>query len=90
MRSLSEQYAQTHFTDTLNYVAMDNQPIAIERSDQEPVYLISAQDYQLFLKLLQQKEDQEDLEEAEKRMNDPQQKRINFDDFFRELEEESE
>jgi PHD/YefM family antitoxin component YafN of YafNO toxin-antitoxin module len=54
MRSLSLQEAENHLIDTLNYVDLDNEHIAIERSGQKPVYLISAQDYQLFLKLLQQ------------------------------------
>ncbi len=90
MRSLSLQEAENHLIDTLNYVDLDNEHIAIERSGQEPVYLISAQDYQLFLKLLQQTEDQQDLQEAEKRMNDPQQERLSFDQFFSELEVESE
>jgi PHD/YefM family antitoxin component YafN of YafNO toxin-antitoxin module len=90
MRSLSLQEAENHLIDTLNYVDLDNEHIAIERSGQKPVYLISAQDYQLFLKLLQQTEDQQDIQEAEKRMNDPQQERLSFDQFFSELEFESE
>ena len=90
MRSLSLQEAENHFIDTLNYIDLDNEHIAIERLDQEPVYLISAQDYQLFLKLLQQAENQQDLQEAEKRMNDPHQEKLSFDDFFNQLEVKSE
>jgi PHD/YefM family antitoxin component YafN of YafNO toxin-antitoxin module len=90
MRSLSSKEAELNLNDTLNYIASGGEHIEIERLGKDPVYLISAQDYQLFLKLLEKAEDQADLQEAEKRINDPQQETLGFDKFFAELEVESE
>ena len=64
----------------------DRQHIAIQRSGKEPVYIISARDYELFQKLLQKAEDILDLEIAEARMNEPQE-RIGFEEFFQDLED---
>lgn len=44
--------------------------------------MIPAKDYELFQKLLQQAEDKLDLQEAESRINDPEQKRIELKEFF--------
>ena len=85
MKSLSSGQARKNFADTLNRVSYGSEHIAIERSGKEPVYMIPAKDYELFQHLLQQAEDKIDLQEAESRMNDPEQKKIEFDDFFADL-----
>ncbi|MDJ0576516.1 MAG: type II toxin-antitoxin system Phd/YefM family antitoxin [Xenococcaceae cyanobacterium MO_234.B1] len=86
MKFLSSGEARKNFADTLNRVAYGSEHIAIQRSGKEAVYLISAKDYELFQQLLQQAEDKIDLEAAESRMNDPQQNKIDFDEFFADLE----
>ena len=83
--NLSSIEARKNFADTLNLVAYGSEHIAIERSGKELVYLISAQDYELFQQLLQQTEDTEDIKIAESRMNDPQE--TGFDEFFADLED---
>ena len=52
--------------------------------------MIPAKDYELFIKLLEQVEDKIDIEEANKRINDNEQERLTFEQFFNELEVESE
>lgn len=86
MRSLSSGEARNHFADTLNQVAYGSEHIAIERPGKDPVYLIPAKDYELFLKLLEQAEDKVDLQEVERRMADSKQERVSFDEFFAGLE----
>ncbi len=86
MWSLSSQEAKTNFTDTLNHVACDLEHIKIQQPGQEPVYMIPAKDYQLFIKLLEQAEDKIDVEEADKRINDNEQERLPFEKFFSDLE----
>lgn len=90
MWSLSSQEAKNNFKDVLNHVACDLEHIKIEQPGQEPVYIIPAKDYELFIKLLEQAEDKIDIEEADKRMNDNEQERLTFDQFFNELGVESE
>jgi len=85
MRSLSSGEARNSFADTLNHVAYGSEHIAIQRLGKDPVYMIPAKDYKLFLKLLQQSEDNLDLQEAGERMDDSTQERIGFDQFFAEL-----
>jgi prevent-host-death family protein len=87
MKFLSSGEARKNFADTLNQVAYGLEHIAIKRSGKEFVYMISARDYELFQKLLQQSEDRTDLEIAEFRMSNLQQETISFDDFFAELED---
>ncbi|MEM7590130.1 MAG: type II toxin-antitoxin system Phd/YefM family antitoxin [Cyanobacteria bacterium P01_A01_bin.83] len=87
MKFLSSAEARKNFADTLNRVAYGSEHIAIRRSGNEYVYLISAQDYELFQQLLQKVEDREDLDVAESRMNDPQQETVGFDEFFSDLED---
>lgn len=87
MKFLSSAEARKNFADTLNRVAYGSEHIAIKRSGNEFVYMISAQDYELFQQLLQQKEDKEDIEIAESRMNDPLQERVGFEEFFSDLED---
>jgi prevent-host-death family protein len=87
MKFLSSAEARKNFADTLNRVTYGSEHIAIKRSGKEFVYMISAQDYELFQQLLEQAEDQSDLEVAESRMNDPKQETISFDDFFADLED---
>lgn len=89
MKHLSSGEVRQNFADTLNRVAYGSEQIAIQRSGKDNVYLISAQDYQLFQQLLQETEDRMDLESAESRMNDPQQQTVDFDDFFDDLEVEA-
>ena len=86
MEFLSSGEVTKNFTDTLNRVVHGSEQIAIKRSEKEVVYMISAQDYQLFQQLLQQTEDRIDLEEAESRMNDTQKNTIDFDEFFYEFD----
>ena len=86
MKSISSAEARKNFADTLNRVAYGSEHIAIERSGNKLVYMISAPDYELFQQLLQQAEDKEDLEIAESRMNDPQQETVGFEEFFSDLE----
>ena len=86
MRSLSSGEARNSFADTLNHVAYGTEHVAIQRLGKDPVYMIPAKDYELFLKLRQDAEDDLDLAEAEKRMADSKQERISFDTFFAELE----
>ena len=86
MRSLSSGEARSNFSDTLNHVAYGSEHVAIQRSGKEPVYMIPSKDYELFLKLLQQAEDDLDLQEAEARMVDSQQERVSFENFFMDLE----
>lgn len=88
MRSFSSEEAKNRFADTLNHVAKGLEHIVINRPSKDPVYMIPARDYELFLKLLQQAEDNLDLQEAEERMSDPKQERVDFNDFFAELEVE--
>ena len=78
MKFLSSAEARKNFADTLNRVAYGSEHIAIKRSGNELVYMISAQDYELFQQLLQQTEDTEDIKIAESRMKDPQET-ISFD-----------
>ena len=85
MKSLSSGQARQNFADTLNRVAYGSEHVEIKRSGKEPVYMIPAKDYELFQQLLQQAEDILDLQEAESRMNDPEQKKIEFDEFFADL-----
>ena len=86
MKFISSAEARKNFADTLNQVAYGSEHIAIERSGNKLVYLISASDYELFQQLLQQAEDKQDLEVAESRMNDPQQETVGFEEFFSDLE----
>ncbi|MGK7956215.1 MAG: type II toxin-antitoxin system Phd/YefM family antitoxin [Crocosphaera sp.] len=86
MWSLSSQEAENHFTDALNHVACDLEHIEIQQPGQEPVYIIPAKDYQLFIKLLEQAEDKIDIEEADKRINNKEQERLTFEQFFNDLE----
>jgi PHD/YefM family antitoxin component YafN of YafNO toxin-antitoxin module len=86
MRSLSSGEARNGFADMLNHVAYGSEHVAIQRPGKDPVYLISAKDYELFLKLMQRAEDDLDLQEAEERMADPSQQRVGVDEFFAELE----
>lgn len=88
MRSLSPEEARNRFADTLNHVGDGLKHILINRDGKDPVYMIPAKDYELFLKLLQQAEDNLDLEEAEERMINSEQNRVGFDEFFAELEVE--
>ncbi len=87
MKFLSSAEARRNFADTLNRVAYGSEHIAIKRSGDEFVYMISARDYELFQQLLKQVEDKEDIAIAESRMNDPQQETVGFDDFFADLED---
>ena len=86
MKFLSSAEARKNFADTLNRVAYGSEHIAIKRSGNELVYMISAQDYELFQQLLQQTEDTEDIKIAESRIKDPQET-ISFDKFFADLED---
>ena len=86
MKFLSSAEARKNFADTLNRVAYGSEHIAIKRSGNELVYLISAQDYELFQQLLQQTEDAEDMKIAESRIKDPQET-VGFNDFFADLED---
>ena len=86
MESISSAEARKNFADTLNRVAYGSEHIAIERSGNKLVYMISATDYALFQQLLQQAEDKEDLEIAESRMNDSHQETVSFEEFFSDLE----
>ena len=86
MKFLSSAEARKNFADTLNRVAYGSEHIAIKRSGNELVYMISAQDYELFQQLLQQTEDTEDIKIAESRIKDPQET-VGFDDFFADLED---
>ena len=52
--------------------------------------MIPAKDYELFIKLLEEAEDKIDIEEADKRINDNEQEKLTFEEFFNELEVESE
>ena len=88
--SLSSKEAENNFTDTLNHVACDLEHIKIKQPGQEPVYMIPAKDYELFIKLLEEAEDKIDIEEADKRINDNEQEKLTFEEFFNELEVESE
>ncbi len=87
MEFLSSAEARKNFADTLNRVAYGSEHIAIKRSGNEFVYMISAQDYELFQQLMQQAEDKEDIAIAESRMNDSQQETVDFDKFFADLED---
>ncbi len=88
--SLSSQEAENNFTDTLNHVACDLEHIKIKQPGQEPVYMIPAKDYELFIKLLEEAEERIDIEEADKRINNNEQERLTFEQFFNELDVESE
>ncbi len=48
MKFLSSAEARRNFADTLNRVAYGSEHIAIKRSGNESVYMISARDYELF------------------------------------------
>lgn len=87
MKFLSSAEARSNFADTLNRVAYGSEHIAIKRSGNEFVYMISSQDYELFQQLLKQAEDKEDIAISDLRMNDPQQETVGFDDFFADLED---
>lgn len=86
MRSLSSGEARNSFANTLNQVAYASEHVVIQRPGKDPVYMIPAKDYELFLQLLQQAEDTLDIQIADERMADPQQGKISFDEFFLELE----
>ena len=90
MLSLSSQEAENNFTDILNHVTGDLEHIKIKQPGQEPVYMIPAKDYELFIKLLEEAEDRIDIEEADKRINNNEQERLTFEQIFNELEVESE
>lgn len=86
MKFISSAAARKNFASTLNRVAYGSEHIAIKRSGNELVYMISASDYELFQQLLQQAEDKEDLEIVESRMNDSQQETVGFEEFFSDVE----
>ncbi|MEO1342452.1 MAG: type II toxin-antitoxin system Phd/YefM family antitoxin, partial [Cyanobacteria bacterium J06635_13] len=48
---MSSAEARKNFADTLNQVAYGSEHIAIERSGNKLVYMISASDYELFQQL---------------------------------------
>ncbi|GEM_PF-1181910 len=73
------------WADALDKVAIGLEHLEIQRSGKEPVYMISARDYKLFLQLLEEAEERHDLEEAEMRMATTEGDAIGFDEFFADL-----
>ena len=61
MKHLSSEEVRQSSADPLNWVAYGSEQIAIQRSGKDNVYLISAQDYQLFQQLLQETKARIDL-----------------------------
>lgn len=86
MKLLTSEEVKKNFANTLDRVADGAEHIAIKHLGKDTVYLISAEDYELFQQLLREAEDKIDLKIAESRMNDPQQKTVSFDDFFNNIE----
>ena len=72
-------------TDALDKVAVGSEHLEIQRSGKEPVYIISATDYKLFLQLLEEAQERYDLQEAEIRMANADGDAIGFDEFFADL-----
>ena len=86
MKALSSGEARKNFANTLNQVAYDSQHIAIKRQGKETVYMISATDYEHFQQLLQQEHDQKNTRHVEQSINHPEQKMLELEDFFADLE----
>ena len=86
MKALSSGEARKNFANTLNQVAYDSQHIAIKRQGKEPVYMISATDYEHFQQLLQQEQDQQDIKHLEQPISHSGQKMLELEDFFADLE----
>ena len=82
MKALSSGEARRNFAYTLNQVAYNAQHIAIERQGKEPVYMISATDYELFQQLLQEQK----IQQNEQSVNHSEQKMLELEDFFADLE----
>lgn len=61
MKHLSSEEVRQSSADPLNWVVYGSEQIAIQRSGKDNVYLISAQDYQLFQQLLQETKARIDL-----------------------------
>jgi len=82
MKALSSGEARRNFANTLNQVAYDSQHIAIQRQGKEPVYMISATDYEHFQQLLQQEQDKKNIRHIEQLINHTEQKMMELEDFF--------
>ncbi|MBL1210084.1 type II toxin-antitoxin system Phd/YefM family antitoxin [Geminocystis sp. GBBB08] len=85
MNTISTQDIKKNLLDTLNKVAQNHENIAIEISEHQKVYLIPAEDYQLLEELRELEQEKIDLDIANERINDPNQKRVSFEQFFDEL-----
>lgn len=86
MISISSQDASRQFDALLTKVAEGDEHVSIQSPAHTPVYLIPEEDFELFQALLQWLEDQEDIASAESRTTDALQERVEFDQFFDELE----
>lgn len=86
MKLLTSEEVEKNLANTLNQVADGAEHIAIKHLEKDTVYLISAEDYELFQQLLREAENKIDLEVAESRMNDNQQKTVSFNEFFNDIE----
>jgi prevent-host-death family protein len=86
MMSLSPQEASNHLENLLLQVQKGQDSIAIQSPGQEPVYLISSQDFELLQKLVQYLEDQRDVAEADARLADENIERIDFETLFQMIE----
>ena len=85
MINLPASDVKGNLSDALDKVATGSEHLAIQRPGKESVYIISAQDYKLFLRLLEEAEDHDDLQEAESRIASADGDFIEFDDFFADL-----
>lgn len=87
MEFLSSEEATQDFANAINKVRKSTEAIEIRQSnDDDSVYLISSQDYQLFQQLLKQKQENTSVEDLDYCNSDFTQPNIDFDSFFADLE----
>ncbi|AFZ44272.1 hypothetical protein PCC7418_2110 [Halothece sp. PCC 7418] len=87
MINLASEQIREKLVELLEEIKPDSEPTLIQRSDQNSLYLISEQDYQLFLKLIEDAEDQIDIKEGDFRLDTVEDDNyVDYDDFFDSLE----
>ncbi len=87
MEFLSSEEVTQDFAGALERVSKSAEAIEIRQSDDEDsVYLISSQDYQLFQQLLKQEQENTSAEDSDSCNSDITQPNLDFDSFFADLE----
>ena len=71
MTRLRASEARDNFSDTLNRVAYGGECIVLERNGKDVAAVIPPEDLRLFLRLLEEFEDREDVKAAREAMREP-------------------